>query len=402
MTRSRRWDRLAWASLGFIAYTYAGYPLLLALRARASRRPPPRPPAEPFVSVIIAAYNEAASLGDTLASILASDYPGNRREVIVVSDGSTDDTDVVALGFELQGVRLVRQEQRRGQVPGFEAAAAVARGDVLLFADAGELFRKETMRRLAAPFSDPSVGAVSGAKITARTGSTVSGGDNLYTRYDRQLRALESRTGSSWVGCEGGIYAIRASLFRVDFPLSIAADNALCYRLYEKGYRHVFDPSAVVIERPSSNLRNEFGRKVRIIVTQIRGLVVFRRLLNPVRHPDFVWQNASHKIFRWSVPFALMSLLGATAASRSRWARALFGAQVAFYGLAAATPRLQRRRAVPRLLSVPAYFTTVNAAALLAWARLFRDYSVWQPPARDVAAASSPMNRRSHEPLARP
>ncbi len=373
-------ETLLKASFLFIAYTYAVYPLLLlALRRRS---PAPAPSRDRPVTVVIAAFNEEAAIAATLSTILASDYPPEALEVLVVSDASTDGTDRVVSRFPAERVRLLRQPVRRGQTAGLWVGCQNARGELVILADASGHFRPDTVRRFVRHFADPRVGAVSGYKAARTTGGAVSPGDGLYARYDMTLRRLESQMGGSWVGCEGGAFALRKDLFQPAFPLDIAADNATCYQIYEKGMIHRFDPEAVIVEPPARDLRNEFERKIRIIVLQLKGFAVFRRLFVPWRHPAFFFQNVSHKLFRWLVPFALLLFWAASAASPQPWARALFWGQNLFYATAFAGMLCERRFKVSRLVAIPAYFVTVNLSGLLAWTFLFRDYTLWNPPVR--------------------
>lgn len=373
-------DVLAAASFLFIAYTYFGYLVVLWFLPKNAAGPDPE--FTPSVSVVIPAFNEADCITETLESILASDYPADSLEVIVISDESTDGTDAKVRAFPAERVKLLRQAKRSGQSAAIAAGSAAARGDILIQADASGIFRPDTIRRLACHFADERIGAVSGYKATRESTSSVGEGDGVYARYDMTLRRLESETGSSWVGCEGGLFAVRRPLAQIDFPLNIANDNALCYVLYEKGYRHRFEARAVAIERPSKDFQNEFRRKVRIIVLQLRGVYIFRRLFNPFKHPAFFFQNVSHKLFRWLVPFALFILWAASGLSQSRPMKILFALQCLFYALAVAGIVYERRRKAPKWLSIPAYFTTVNLAGLFAWGGLLRDYAVWTPPTR--------------------
>jgi len=377
-------------SLGFIFYTYFGYPVLLWLWGRRAKAETFDPAYRPFVTVVISAINEEACIGETVASILACDYPPQALEVVVVSDASTDRTDAIVASFAPPRVRLFRQKTRSGQARNLFWGAQEARGDVVIMADASGRFFPDTVRRLARHFIDPRLGAVSGYKLIRPTGTAVASADGLYARYDRTLRFLESRAGGSWVGCEGGLFAIRKPLFTLDFPLNVAPDNATCYLLYEKGYQHRFDPEARLIESPSLNLQTELRRKIRVIVLQLHGLFVFRRLWAPWRHPAFFFQNVSHKLFRWLVPFALLALLISSALSSHAWARALLALQVLFYALAAAGSAWGNQRKAPKILCIPAYFTAMNLAGLLAWGMLWRDYSFWTPPGRDEKKVPDP------------
>lgn len=383
------WTDVALAALLFSAYTYFGYPALLwawtRIRPRAEIL---RANFQPSVTVVIAAFNEEGCIRETIVSILAADYPPEALDVVIVSDCSTDGTDRIVRSFPADRVQLIPHQTRQGQTAGLLHGVEAARGEIVIIADASGLFFPHTVRRLIRHFADARVGAVSGYKKMEATGTAVAKGDGAYTRYDRWLRALESRAGSSWVGCQGGLFAIRKPLFRINFPLDMAADNAIGYELYDQGFLHRFDPEAMVVEKPPLDLENEFRRKIRVIVLQMHGMFFFRRLFIPWRHPVFVLQNLSHKVFRWLVPFALVLLVIASALSPDPAMHVFLGLQILFYGLALLGLWRGRQRKTAWLLSIPAYFTTVNAAGLLAWFMAFKNYTLWKPPERDTAQAS--------------
>jgi cellulose synthase/poly-beta-1,6-N-acetylglucosamine synthase-like glycosyltransferase len=378
----------------FIAYTYFGYPLLLwCWTTYKTSSLLDDPSFIPSVTVVIAAFNEETCIAETTASILAADYPPEKLNIVVVSDASTDNTENIVSSFPPDRVHLLRQETRRGQTAGLLRGVQGASGDIIIIADASGRFLFNTVRLLVRHFADPRVGAVSGYKKVEETGTAVAKGDGAYTRYDRWLRALESQTGSSWVGCQGGLFAIRKPLFRIQFPLDMAADNAIGYELYEQRMLHRFDPEAMVIEKPPQDLENEFRRKIRVIVLQMHGMFYFRRLFIPWRHALFVFQNASHKLFRWLVPFALLVMAAACFKSTRPGAHVLLGLQSFFYALATIGILWGKKRKAPWFLSIPAYFLTVNLAGLLAWGMLFKNYTLWKPPDRDVSRGFSSQAR---------
>lgn len=375
-------ETLAIICLAFVFYTYIGYPFFLMLAPRhesalaRERRP------LPSVTVLLAVRNEEVCLAETLRSIVASDYPPDKRDVLVVSDGSTDATDDIIRSYAAQGVRLHRLAERKGKVLALSEALPLVGSEILVLTDASSLFEPDAIRRLVSAFSDPRVGAVGGSKRIRRAGD-VSTGDGLYLRYDAFLRHLESRGGASWVGCEGGLYAIRRPLFKLDYPPDLANDYAVCCRVYEQGYLNLYNPRAVVWEKASKNFRIEWSRKVRVIVRGIRAFVAFRRLLNPFLHPQFFFQNFSHRLCRWLVPFFLVALFVVSNVGNSGWLKALLWAQVVFYSLAAlGAVVVIREKRIP-LFSVPLYFSVVNIAAAVAWFTMFKRISTWTPTLRE-------------------
>ena len=234
-----------WAAVLLLAYAWVGYPLILTLIAGRRRQTPEarKPSGYPFLSVIVAAFNEAGCVADKLRSTLTQRYPWSRLEVVVVSDGSTDGTDEIVAAYPDPRVRLIRQEPRAGKSLALNRGVTAARGDVLVFTDANALFAEDALARLAAHFDDPRVGLVSGQGLYGATG----GGDaravaNGYVRYEAFLRSAEGRLGFL-AGADGAIYALRRSLYR---ELHGAEVNDLQHPILAAlaGFRSDFEPAA--------------------------------------------------------------------------------------------------------------------------------------------------------------
>jgi cellulose synthase/poly-beta-1,6-N-acetylglucosamine synthase-like glycosyltransferase len=357
-------EALFWLSAGFIVYTYAGYPALLAvwtrLRGRtAAGRDARRTSHEsrwPGVSVIIAARNEGARLPARIENILASDYPVDRIEIIVASDGSTDGT-ASALAPYGDRVRLLPLPAR-GKAAALNAAVLHARNPILVFADARQRFAPETIRRLVAAFGNPQVGAVSGelfidceAGGTAAERSTIGDGVGAYWKYEKWLRRRESLV-RSCVGVTGAVYAMRRWLWQ-PLPTAAILDDVLGpMRLVQRGYRVVFEPSARAFDQAASDAGVELRRKVRTLAGNFQMLRYEPRFLLPGWNP--VWlQFVSHKLARLFVPYALLAMFVSSA--WLLWTSTLyavaFAGQAAFYGLAAYGALLDRR---DRVTSAPA------------------------------------------------
>ncbi len=371
-------------ALFFVFYVYLGYPLLLWIQAR--RVPPPQNdqigPATP-VTVLIAAYNEEESIQRTLESILQSDYPKEALHICVVSDASTDRTDAIIQALDSPRVKRIRQPYRQGKPAALRRGLLEVISPVCVLTDANACFTPQTIRTLVRHLTDSTVGAVSGVRHILRTDAVTSSSDGLYYRYDSYLRWLESRTHASWVGCEGGLFAIRTHLLQLNFPDHIAEDYAICCRVYEKGFRHLHDPEANMFEAASETLAWEFQRKVRVVVRGIHGFFAFRHLLDPFRHPAFFFQNMSHRLGRWLIPFFLVFLwVGSAYTGHAAW-KGFFWIQTFFYATALLGFLLRKRPL--KILSAPLYFVVVNTAALVSWGLLFRRYATWQRVTRDQA-----------------
>jgi len=330
-----------WLSIATIAYVYVGYPLLLAAWARFVRRSPRRVPIAavaswPSISIVLAARNEAARLPARLTNLLTIPYRG-RREVIVVSDGSTDDTHEVVSAFG-HAVRLV-QVPAGGKPAALNAGAAAATGDILVFADARQEFSTDALQHLAANFADPRVGGVTGELVLdaeeQATDSTVGDGLSLYWRYEKSLRRNESTVWST-LGATGAIYALRRQLWR-PLPEGTLLDDVLApMRVVLAGWRIVFEEEARAYDRASPDAEAESRRKVRTLAGNYQILKQEPRLLVPIVNP--VWlQYMSHKVGRLVVPWALLgSLFSSAGLMFDGWVYACaFGVQTLFYIIAA-------------------------------------------------------------------
>ncbi len=361
-------------SLALIFYTYLLFPIILLVRALVRPRPFERRDTEPRVTLVIAAHNEAGSIGEKLDNTIALDYPANRLEVIVASDGSDDGTNEIVDGYA-DRVRLLALP-RNGKASALNAAIAEASGEILIFSDANSTYATDAVRALVRPFADPRVGGVAGnqryrAAKHQREGS--AGGEEAYWSFDRLLKVAESRAGNA-ISATGAIYAIRRSLVGV-VPDGVTDDFAVSSSIIAQGYRLVFAPDAVAYESPAGSGRPEFRRKVRVITRGLRGVMLRRELLNPFRYGFYALQLLSHKVLRRLMAIPLLLVAGTTGALWSRGAVYRFAtiAQLVFYALAAAGIALEGSHiARRRILAAPAYFVLVNAASLVALWNLLR------------------------------
>jgi glycosyltransferase involved in cell wall biosynthesis len=380
-------------------YTYAGYPALLALLSRVRRRrrsPAPAAPglaAWPTISIVVPAYNEVATIARTLEHILAIDYPAERRQILVISDASTDGTDDVVAGFAARGVELVRQPERRGKTAAENAARARLTGDIIVNTDASVRIAPDAVKHLVAAFADPSVGVASGRDVSvSNLDEDTNPGEQAYVGYDMWVRELETAL-SGIVGASGCLYAIRRELHTVPLPDGMSRDFASALVAREAGRRAVSVPAAVCYVPRSTSVRREYRRKVRTMARGLRTLWFKRSLLNPFNPatgaPSFAWMLWSHKLCRWLAPWGLpLGALALVALAPSYWWAAAALALAAPGLLAAVIGWLWPEGAgLPRLIALPTYAITSNIAALQAWVRAASGAgtAVWEPTRRGPA-----------------
>jgi glycosyltransferase involved in cell wall biosynthesis len=359
---------LFWFALGWLAYVYAGYPLLLALLAALRRKPDLRPAAageELPVTLVVSAYNEERVIREKLENALTLDYPAGHFEVMVVSDACSDRTDEIVQSFGDPRVRLLRMAQRGGKTAGLNAAVQAARGTIIVFSDANAMYERGAIRALVGPFRDPRVGAVTGEqRYHAAEGGSAGEGEGLYWKYELAIKKRES-TVSSVIGGDGAIYAIRRELYWPMLPEDVS-DFVNPLQIVAAGHRNVYQPAAAAYEHSGDSDLKEFRRKVRIVNQSWSAAWKLGGLLNPFRHGAVAWQLWSHKVLRWLALVPLALLYGASVALRGEGGlyTLLFWAQNACYALALLGWAWRDERSRPRLVSIPYYFMLVNVASL--------------------------------------
>jgi len=354
-----------WLTFALLGYVYLGYPLLAALRAAIRPRSHATASIEPMVSVVMAAHNEGERITARIENLLTLDYPPHRLEIIVGSDGSTDDTVVRARRYEDAHVTVNAFSDRRGKPAVLNQLVPAARGEIVVFADARQQFDRGALRALVASFADPAVGAVSGALMLAAGPDAAAAGEgtSFYWRYEKYIRLMESRADST-IGTTGAIYAIRRELFE-PIPVDTVLDDLLIpLRIVRGGYRVLFEPEARAYDRTTATSREEFSRKARTIAGTFQLFARERWLFNPRANRLWV-QTLSHKGLRLLLPALHFALFAANLALLDLWPyRWVLSAQLAFYAAAllGCTTVFGRRR--PLLVSV-AY-----TMCLLCWATI--------------------------------
>ena len=355
-----------WLSVGLIAWTHVGYPLaalgLARLRRRAARV---RAGSPPDVSLIIAAHDEEAVIARRVANALALEYPRDRLEVIVASDGSSDRTVELA---RAAGADLVLDLPRAGKVPAQNGAAERARGELLAFSDANAMWEPDALARLAAPFADERVGYVCGtARFTAqRAERGTANEEGAYWGFELRLREAESRL-AGVTGGNGAIYAVRRGAY---LPLGPAASHDLSFpfMLTKRGWRCLYAADAVAEEPMVASTEGEFARKRRMM----RGIwdeVVRDGMLSPRGYGLlYGWQIASHRVLRYASPLLHLVALAANVAlaGESTIYAVTLACQLALLAAAALAGALPAR---PLRLARYYVLTTASIAAGL-WDRI--------------------------------
>ncbi len=379
---------LFWLSLFLLVYNYFFYPLLLWIFARIKPqkiRSPQNGKYQPKITLIISAYNEEKVIEQKLKNALSIDYPAEKTEIIVVSDASTDQTDMIVekISKNEPRIKLIRLKERGGKSVGLNKAVAAASGDIVIFSDANAIYRKDAFSELTRYFQDERVGFVVGnATYYEDAEEPASANEGLYWKYETKVKELESDFHSVCVG-DGAIYAIRRSLYRNlepddigDFvnPLIIAA----------KSYLGVFNRNAVCYESAAGDFQKEFSRKRRIVNRSFRAFKKYLPLFSFQKHKKFLFELFSHKLIRWFNWLLVLVLfftnLILVLFSPSLFYNVFFALQIVF-GLLSLVGFYLTQRGVnlPSLLYFPYYYVVMNWAACLGVFDEFRGvrYVTW-------------------------
>jgi cellulose synthase/poly-beta-1,6-N-acetylglucosamine synthase-like glycosyltransferase len=377
-----------WGAVALIVFTYVVFPVLLFVRGLLARRPYQTADIEPSVSMIIAAYNEAAGISTKLDNVLSLDYPADQFEVVIASDGSEDDTVTIVSRYTDRRVRLLALP-RQGKAGALNAAVAASTGEILVFSDANSLYAPDAVRVLVRPFASPEVGGVAGNQryLTQSSARLTSDGERGYWSFDRKLKVLQSRGGNA-ISATGAIYAIRRSLFQ-PIPEGVTDDFITSTRVIAQGYRLVFAPDAVAYEPIAQSREVEFGRKVRIITRGLQGVLVMRELLNPFRYGFYAFQLFWHKVLRrlMYVPFVVLLTANPFLWEHEYFYKVTLGGQVAFYACAVLGMALaQTRIGHLKLFTIPFYFCMIYLAAAVATWNVVRGRRItrWRPQRQEA------------------
>jgi cellulose synthase/poly-beta-1,6-N-acetylglucosamine synthase-like glycosyltransferase len=374
-------ELIFWLTIGIIFYTYIGYPLLTLFLSVFIHHPVKKQSIEPHVTFLIAAYNEEKNIRQKLENTLDLDYPKEKLEIIVASDGSTDSTDEIVKGFSDRGVILHRVEGRLGKTAAQNSAVKNSSGEIVVFSDAASMYEPGAIRALVRNYADPAVGAVSGKYTYENKKDSSAGfGTILFWNLENFIKSRQTRI-KTITGCCGCIYSIRKDLY-TDLPPNIISDLVEPLTILQKGYRLVFEPDAQALEETAGLTEDEFKMRIRVIVRGMNGMLYVRDLFNPLKYPFVSFQLISHKLLRWMVSvLAVLAFISNAMLVKTSWFYALlFFCQIIFYGLAVTGYYKEKKGVHKMIFYLPLYFCTVNLAALISMFKVLRKENIvtWQ------------------------
>src|ERR1700723_1331928 len=353
-----------WVCLALIAYVYVGYPVLLASGILGKRRPVHVASVAPAISVIIPAHNEEKGIRNKLSNLLSVDYPKDKLEILVGSDGSSDRTEAIVEEFAESGVRLVKSRERIGKSAIQNELVTRFSGAILVFTDADCLLTPDALGLIVQNFADPTIGLVTNcAVILNRDATGVVASEGLYWRYERWLRLQEIDCGMLAL-LSGSLFRMRRDLWKPLDP-NVGDDFVLPLQVALAGYRCVMETrtSAEIVMQSESH--SMMSMKMRVISKDLRGLLQNSSSLNPLRTGRVAIGLWSHKLLRWAVPYFLIALVASSFVLASHSPYGLFLAAQAIFYIGALAGMLFGTRRFRLPLSVAHSFCLVNLAALL-------------------------------------
>ncbi|MEM7116462.1 MAG: glycosyltransferase family 2 protein [Chloroflexota bacterium] len=389
--------QIFWVFITLIIYTYAGYPLLVAFFARTQPKPRFKTADLPKITLLISAYNEEEVIAKKIENSLSLDYPRDKFQLLITADGSDDRTVAIVQSYADQGVELTYDPPRRGKMAAINRAIPLTTGDIIVFSDANNAYSSNALRELAAPFTDPTVAAVSGYKSIVSGDSSLGESEGLYWKYESFIKEQEARLGCCTGVC-GEMLAIRRDLYEPPPDKIINDDFYMAMRLIKRGYRVAYAKDAKSSERISLSAKDEMARRARIVSGRYQAMSIAHTLL-PWNKPVLVWQIVSHKFFRPLVPLAMIgalttSLLGAWRPSwmpsrvlrnfKRPFAATLVLLQIIFYSLAWVGQNLRPRGILGMMLYLPTFMVNSNTAALVGLYRFLtgKQSTLWKRVAR--------------------
>jgi len=353
-----------WTSLLITVYVYLGYPLVLALWARCCAKPVIHGSELPDVTLIVCAYNEDEVIEQKIQNSLAINYPKEKLQIAIASDGSTDNTNEIVKKYEDKQLSFYEYRERTGKIGAILQTVPQLKSEILVFSDANTMYAPDALRKLVRNFSDPSIGGVSADVILQNDETNFGESESAYYLYERWIQQKESDTGSI-IGADGGMYAIRRELFMPPAPNIILDDFVISMNVAKQGKRLVYDYEAKGYEKSTISHSTEFLRKSRVIAGAVQALKQAEGIPGPSQKKLF-FSFFSHKMLRWFVPVFLLALLYANVFIVVHDGSILYQICLAgqcFFYFCALVGVICRGESRFSIIGIPFYFCLVNGAA---------------------------------------
>jgi len=389
---------LFYTSLFILFYNYIGYGflvgILVACKRLLSRTSKESTAFEPAVTLIVAAYNEAAFIPEKIKNTLELDYPADKLEIIFITDGSNDGSEKIVQQYTR--IRGMHEHERKGKTAAINRAMQTVQTPVVIFCDANTLLNAAAVKNIVRHYQDPKTGGVAGEKKVMQAGNSgAAGTEGIYWKYESVLKRLDAAL-YSVVGAAGELFSLRTELFTPVAPEVILDDFIISLKINQMGYRIAYAPDAFAMETPSAGISEEHKRKIRISAGGFQSIVMLRALLNVFRYPLLSFQYISHRVLRWtlsplSLPILFISAAALTFQGAGSWYQFIFAAQVIFYILAVIGFFLAKRDIKFKPCYVPFYFLFMNVAIYEGFFRYIRKQqsAVWEKARRETTVMNA-------------
>lgn len=395
---------LFWLCIGLILYSYVGYGIVVVLLLKArhifrggqqlSSEEKSQELFEPEVAFLVAAYNEKDIIDEKVKNSFSIDYPKEKLKIMFITDGSTDGTQDVLKSYER--ITVLHEDKRAGKIAAMNRAMKYVNEPIVIFSDANAMLNKKAVREIVKHYTDATIGAVSGEKrIVQREKESASGsGEGLYWKYESFLKRKDAELYSA-MGAAGELFSVRTELFEEMESDTLLDDFMISFRIAKRGYRIMYEPNAYAQETPSSSVKEELKRKIRISAGGIQSIVRLKELLNIFRYKMLSFQYISHRVLRWTVTpvsLVLVFLLNFWLMPLGIVYKMLMVCQVAFYVMALSGWFFESKKVRIKLLFIPFYFSMMNVAVFLGFFRYIRGKQnvLWEKAVR----ANSTINNK--------
>ncbi len=383
-----------WLMLGIVFYAYFGYGIILYFLVKvrdfiSPERQIINPSFTPSVSFIVPCYNEISLLREKVKNCLQLDYPKNKLQLIFITDGSTDGSNIMLEEFE--GIEVLHSPVRKGKTAAENRSVAYATGEIVIFSDANTMLPAQAVKSLVRHYINPAVGGVSGEKRISQTDAenAAGAGEGFYWKYESLLKRFDARL-LTVVGAAGELFSFRRHLFKPLEEDTILDDFVLSLRITQAGYRVLYDPAAAAVETASANSKEELKRKIRICAGGWQAMSRLKSLFNFFNHPVLTFQYVSHRVLRWTVAplFLLLALpLNIMLAFSSDFYAIILLMHITFYILGGIGLLYEKKEIRFKLFFIPYYFLLMNYAAFAGFQRYMKgnQSAVWERSERKLA-----------------
>lgn len=383
-----------WVSLFIVAYNYLLYGALvwLIVKIKSIKKKHHQITSGsvhlPDVTLLIAVFNEEQIIQAKIDNCLKINYPKNKLHIWFITDGSTDATNQIIESNK--EARLFFQPQRAGKIAAINRAMKFVKTPIVVFCDANTFLNESCILEIVKHYEDPEVGAVSGEKIVRDlSGTSIAGaGEGLYWKYESFLKHQDSKL-YSVVGAAGELFSIRTRLFEPVSENVLLDDFIISLKIAHKGYRVIYEPKAYAIESPSSDMKEEQKRKIRISAGGFQSIGMLTGLLNFIKHPVLTFQYVSHRVLRWAVcPFLLPVIFVANWILFFHSHQIFYGItlllQVLFYAAAYAGYLKALDNKKSKFFYIPYYFVFMNISLYIGFVRFLKKKQsvIWEKALR--------------------